>query len=407
VRLPGSGCAARCLELSWLTAFHNAAIIGPPSRHWSLTRSMSEKAACVDLESKLHHLRRPPQQWARRSEAPRSLSLFLVSIFVLTFDGHVHAQQANPAIITGTGSAGVGYVTVSSGANGIDAQVGAWGTPYPYGPNGPPLPGVEPSGASIFYVNINVNDGGLLTFSYRLSTYDAGIYDWMDIYVLTPTGTVAIVSQLGKPGPDWGTFFETPTVAFSQSLDEWKNQQVQVVFSVQQDGWGDQTMGEVIGLAIRGCAIPPLTPLTNPLSLSFEAGNTIDIGDLTQPMQVALACFQGACVMAGGTFTLTSAYRPSPYQSHLREVWDRWLAPGNLQSNTDPACQELKAQVQNEFTRHGLGASTIRPASGNGSHTRGLAIDVVTSGVAVDSIAATCQLYRPFRATDPVHFEHR
>ncbi|MGH6856145.1 MAG: hypothetical protein ACRECP_00520, partial [Methylocella sp.] len=118
--------------------------------------------------------------------------------FYLSMNQFVYAQAQNPAVITGVSSGGVGFVTVTTDQNGINAQVGAWGTPYPYGANGPPLQGVEPSGASILSVDISVGNGGLLQFSYSLNTYDAALYDWLDISLSTPTGIVPIVTHLGN-----------------------------------------------------------------------------------------------------------------------------------------------------------------------------------------------------------------
>src|SRR6266568_1127172 len=46
--------------------------------------------------------------------------------------------------------------------------------PYPNGANGAPAPGLEPTGASIMNVDVDVKDGGVASFSYKLKTWDAG-----------------------------------------------------------------------------------------------------------------------------------------------------------------------------------------------------------------------------------------
>jgi hypothetical protein len=129
------------------------------------------------------------------------------------------------------------------------------------------------------------------------------------------------------------------------------------VFSVEQDGYGDQTQAQELNLAIRSCAIPPVAnpPFNDPLAQSFEDGQTIDTNDLTPAMQVSWSCFSSLV----GANRLTSGYRPPEYQGHLREIRDKWNAPGNLKSNTDPACATTKAAVQAEFNKHGLGASLL------------------------------------------------
>ena len=200
----------------------------------------------------------------------------------------------------------------------------------------------------------------------------------------------------------WGFFNESPVVSVSQDLSQWKNQSVSLVFTVEQDGWGDETQAIISGLALRTCGVAPLTPVaTDPATQLLESG-AIDTADLTPATQTALTCFQSAVLGAGGSFTLTSAYRTPAYQSHLREVWDKWQL---LKNNTQAECQTVKSQDQQEFSYHGLGASSIRPASPSGTHTQGIAIDARVSGVDADATAPSCQLHRPFPNTDPVHFQ--
>lgn len=325
--------------------------------------------------------------------------------FSLFGSGFCLAQSPNPAKIVSVTPGGVGYVTTSQDSTGVNANIGRWDTPYTGGLNGPPLPDVEPDGASTLSIVVDVNDGGLASFTYSLRSWDAGIYDWYDIYVLTPTGQVDLVTQLGTPGTDFGLYYDTQPISLSFSLNKWKNQQVTFVFSVQQDGYGDQTQGSVNGFAIRTCSVPPLMPITDPAAIQFENGNTVDTADLQSNMQTALGCVQGAVHSAGGTVTVASAFRPPAYQQHLREVWDKWRL---LRNNTDPECVDLKNEVQAEFQRHGLLLSQ-RPATASGAHTQGAAIDMRSSLPLQQflNLCNNCGLYRPFPATDPVHFIHQ
>lgn len=315
---------------------------------------------------------------------------------------------AMAARITGISTGGVGYVAYSTDTSGISAQIGRWDTPYPYPDTGEYAAGLEPSGYSELYINVAVEDGGIASFNYQVKTYDTGIWDWFDIYLITPNGTVTLVDHLSKPGSDYGTYWESPIVALSQDLSAWRNQNVTFVFRVQQDGWGDQTMGGLSSFDIRTCQIPPLQPITDPTALLFENGQTIDTDDLTSNMKTALDCFKNSVTNSGGNFILSSAYRPPAYQVHLQEVWDKWQ---KLKDRLEPECQDTKSEVEKEFLKHHL-VSTIRPAGPNGHHCKGIAIDVGIRNAnlplnTVIGLAAGCNLFRPFPQKDPVHFEYR
>lgn len=284
--------------------------------------------------------------------------------------------------------------------NGLNADIGRWDTPYPGGPNGPRFPGLEPYGQSILTVLIDVGSGGIANFDYAFKTYDADTWNWLDVTLITNSGSVPIISHLGKPGAKYGTFYTTPNISISVDLTNYVDQEVSLVFSVQQDGWGDQSQAEIRNLALTSCSVAPLTPLTDADAIAFERGNTVNTDGLTPAMQEALSCVRESVAHAGGSLTVNSAYRPSEYQQHLREVWDKHKL---LAANTEKACKGLKKKVNAEFTRHRLLASQ-RPATGSGAHTRGEAIDMGASGVDLPSVAGECGLQRPLPATDPVHY---
>ena len=314
------------------------------------------------------------------------------------------------ATITGSSSGGVGFVTSSSGPNGIDAQIGQWDTAFPNGSCGGPG-GTEPDGQSLFTVDIDVQAGGLISFSYQLASWDNGPYDWLDIYLDTPGGLVSLVSHLGNPSDCWGLYWASSRVTISQSLDQWANQQVHLVFAVTQDGYGDQTQALINGIAIRNCSVPPLTPLSATAQQFENDPNAVDTAGLTPAMQTALDCIRTAVQSAGGTFTLNSAYRAPEYQTHLQEVWDKWQA---LKKNRDPECQALRAQIQAEVTYHQIINLARRPAGPSGPHTRGVAFDANVSGANQDVLAANCGLFRPYAICDaahphcdPIHFQLR
>lgn len=71
------------------------------------------------------------------------------------------AQNGRARLVAAGELPGAGYVTVQRTADDIiDAQIGRWDTPYPYPDTGQYAPGLQPTGFSIFYVDIDVNDGG-------------------------------------------------------------------------------------------------------------------------------------------------------------------------------------------------------------------------------------------------------
>ena len=336
---------------------------------------------------------------------PITLAIGLLAVF----SEGAAAQQANPAKITGVTPGGVGYVQTSDGPNGIDALVGRWDTPYPGGTNGPRAPGLEPYGASTVTIDVDVNDGGTISFDYYFETYDAGIYDWLDITLITPTGNIQIASKLGNPASSYGYYWVGPRTTIVQKLTPWRNKHVQLVISVQQDGWGDQSAAQVSSLAVRTCSVPPLTPLTDPAAIAFEDGNTVDTADLVPALQTALSDFITLVANAGGGVHVTSAYRPPSYQSHLREVWDkhRLLLNFHCPTGTCVECEDLRIQVNQEFTKHQL-LPTQRPATPSGPHTQGLAFDANVNGLNFaqsDALAAQAGLTRPLPATDPVHYQ--
>jgi hypothetical protein len=338
-----------------------------------------------------------PSPWLRAT-------LVLAAVCVPAAAANAQNPPADPAVIVSVTPGGVGYVTPTTGPNGVSADIGRWDTPYPYPDTGEYAPGLQPTGRSILTIAVDVHDGGLASFSYQFFTYDAGIYDWLDITLQTPTGNIALVSQLGKPGSDYGTYWQSAPIVRTQSLDQWRDQRVTFVFSTMQDGWGDQSMTRLTNFAIRTCQVPPLTEITDPEALSFEQGNTVDTAQLTAAMQANLTCLQQAVAAANGTVTVNSAYRPPPYQQHLREVWDRW---NDLRNRRDPECAQLRAEAQQEFQRHEL-QLTQRPAAAS-AHTRGQAIDIrwtLPPGVSIDTLAAGCDLHRPL-PRDPVHFIER
>jgi hypothetical protein len=162
------------------------------------------------------------------------------------------------------------------------------------------------------------------------------------------------------------------------------------------------------------CTIKPIPAITDKDALEFEANvgsdSVVDTENLKPATAKALTKLKGLVTKVGGSVEMRSAYRPPAYQAHLQAVWDKWKV---LSNNDQPQCQELKADVQREFTRHRL-IPTQRPVNSS-DHTRGLAFDALVSlppmprfgkrKVTLDSLARMSGVRRVDVVRDPVHFK--
>jgi hypothetical protein len=159
------------------------------------------------------------------------------------------------------------------------------------------------------------------------------------------------------------------------------------------------------------CAVTPLPAITDDEALTFEQGSSPDTLGLKPAMAGALEKFQQLVSSVGGTFSLKSAYRPPSYQAHLQAVWFKWML--ELRNNREPACQTLRAQVGEEFSRHRL-LETQKPVNSS-DHTRGLAFDATVvmprlawfkgRRLSLDRLALLAGIKRPDILRDPVHFK--
>lgn len=165
-----------------------------------------------------------------------------------------------------------------------------------------------------------------------------------------------------------------------------------------------------------GCRVAALPDIDDPAAVRLETDEGPDTEGLLPAMSEALQKFRRLVTSAGGTFDLKSAYRPMAYQEHLQQVWFKWMR--ELRFNRQPACQALRAQVQEEFTRHKL-MPTQMPVT-DSDHTRGMAFDAAIMlprlirvvagrrrrvGPSVDRLALMAGLKRPDIRRDPVHYK--
>jgi hypothetical protein len=155
------------------------------------------------------------------------------------------------------------------------------------------------------------------------------------------------------------------------------------------------------------CKIAPLPPITDLEAVAFENSVMPSTNGLVPAMAQALAKFENLVATAGGKFVLKSAYRPPTYQTHLQQVWFKWM---ELRENHDPGCQELREEVEAEFKGHHL-IESQKPVNSS-DHTRGMAFDATVympvaarHPVSLDRLAALAGIMRPDIGRDPVHFK--
>lgn len=151
------------------------------------------------------------------------------------------------------------------------------------------------------------------------------------------------------------------------------------------------------------CPVAPLTPITDAVALQHENGpyrGNPDLEHVTAATSTGAACIRQAVAALNGAATVTSGFRPPAYQTHLREVWDKWQL---LKNNTTEACRVIKVDVRTHWDFHGM----VRQPGQTSNHSLGTAVDM--GGVPADSadtIATQCTMNRPL-ADDPVHYQPR
>jgi len=147
------------------------------------------------------------------------------------------------------------------------------------------------------------------------------------------------------------------------------------------------------------CDLSELTPLTDPEAIAFENGARINTGSNFN-LNTQLNCLTQEITNLGGNSILTSAYRPASYQQHLREVY---LLHERSITNTQVGCNQLKVEIEREFSDHAL----VEIPARSSSHSTGNAFDLRVIGLTdqqIDTAAQSCNLRRPLPVRDPVHF---
>lgn len=167
-------------------------------------------------------------------------------------------------------------------------------------------------------------------------------------------------------------------------------------------------------LLLAGCKVEPLSEVSDPEALALENNvetSPVDVDGLTPDAAESLDALREFVTLMGGTFDLKSAYRPTAYQAHLREVWVKWMK--QLRGNRSAGCRFMREEVGAEFARHRL-LVRQQPVP-DSDHSLGLAFDAAIAmpraarlngkRVTVDKLAALAGFKRPNVRRDPVHFK--
>lgn len=172
---------------------------------------------------------------------------------------------------------------------------------------------------------------------------------------------------------------------------------------ISQAGAAGPSAAPPAGITVA-CSIPPLAnpPFADPLAQQMEGGQTVVWGNTDARLKKCVDKFVGK---VGGS--VTSAYRPPGYQTHLWEIRDRWCSR-DLRSNSNPACSSLKGTISAEVTKHFGSAWACGAVGATSRHTSGTGVDI--SGInhanaAVQTAAReSCLSWRNY-SNDPYHYD--
>jgi hypothetical protein len=167
----------------------------------------------------------------------------------------------------------------------------------------------------------------------------------------------------------------------------------------------DQSQGSWLPFCkpVATCPVAPLTPVTDPEAIEHERGiysTRPDISKLSARAAEGAQCILQRVKSLGKRAKFSSAYRPPTYQTHLREVWDKWKL---LENNTEAACAALREIVAAEMDRH----SIVHQPGKTSRHSLGNAVDIGSVPESeADAVAASCNMKRAVPGDAP-HFEPR
>ncbi|MEN9912584.1 MAG: hypothetical protein RI956_1028 [Pseudomonadota bacterium] len=155
------------------------------------------------------------------------------------------------------------------------------------------------------------------------------------------------------------------------------------------------------------CPVKPLKLITDPDTLKFENGDTLREDKLAPSMKTKLACLRAAVTKAGGILTVNSAWRPIGYQEHFYEIFSKFNELNKPENKKTQACKPIRDKIVYEKdTKHRIQGAVAKPSESR--HEKGLAFDANWSNISdakIDALLPACNLTRPFKTTDRIHFQ--
>ena len=154
--------------------------------------------------------------------------------------------------------------------------------------------------------------------------------------------------------------------------------------------------GTPVGPITAANACSPISPITDPAASQIENGASVVWTGADPRLQSCATQFAAA---VGGT--ITSAYRPQAYQSHLYEVSTKACLVSGLPSGSCPH----ESAIMAELGKHGLPLCGAVAQSGS-LHTLGTGVDI--SGINHAAVATTalnyCLVWSNY-PNDPFHYD--
>jgi hypothetical protein len=174
---------------------------------------------------------------------PSRMRVFVVTLVTAAAAFAVFAgtAAARPIIGNITGTANTSWTNVGGccADQVYNATVGLWTGGF----------GSEPFGDDVLTVPIKINGNGGITFDYQIQTTDVLPYDYLNVYLDTPSGTQTLVSNY-NPNPSLFSYFLSPVNTVTVDTSQWKGPNVTVTLRIvaHQDGYGDQFQALITNL---------------------------------------------------------------------------------------------------------------------------------------------------------------
>ena len=83
-----------------------------------------------------------------------------------------------------------------------------------------------------------------ISFWWWQETYDTAKWDGFDAYIMDTSGNIlqALITNGGKPGTDYGTYWNTGGWKYVEAdITAYQGQAIRIYFDQYLDGYGDQT----------------------------------------------------------------------------------------------------------------------------------------------------------------------